>query len=45
MLFKFKDWLVLDDGFYWMIRYVWVDICCINKESSVELFEVINFMY
>ena len=25
--------------------YVWVDTCCINKESSAELSEAINSMY
>ncbi|KAJ8110510.1 hypothetical protein OPT61_g6666 [Boeremia exigua] len=29
------------DGFDW----VWVDTCCINKESSAELTEAINSMY
>ncbi|KAI6043941.1 heterokaryon incompatibility protein-domain-containing protein [Pisolithus marmoratus] len=29
------------DGLEW----VWVDTCCINKESSVELSEAINSMY
>ncbi|KAH8592855.1 heterokaryon incompatibility protein-domain-containing protein [Bisporella sp. PMI_857] len=29
------------DGF----EYVWVDTCCINKESSAELSEAINSMY
>jgi len=27
------------------LRYVWVDICCINKESSAELNEAINSTY
>ncbi|KAI0641889.1 heterokaryon incompatibility protein-domain-containing protein, partial [Trametes meyenii] len=26
-------------------RYVWIDACCINKESSAELSEAINSMY
>ena len=26
-------------------RYVWVDTCCINKDSSAELSEAINSMY
>ncbi|KAH8728029.1 heterokaryon incompatibility protein-domain-containing protein [Phaeosphaeriaceae sp. PMI808] len=26
-------------------RYIWVDTCCINKESSAELSEAINSMY
>ncbi|KAI4232925.1 MAG: hypothetical protein L6R40_007247 [Gallowayella cf. fulva] len=26
-------------------RYVWVDTCCINKESSAELTEAINSMF
>jgi hypothetical protein len=45
MLLKSKDWLASDDGFYRTIRYVWVDTCCINKESSAELSEAINSMY
>lgn len=31
----------LRDGFQW----VWIDTCCINKESSAELTEAINSMY
>jgi len=31
----------LKDGF----EYVWIDTCCINKESSSELSEAINSMY
>ena len=27
------------------IAYVWIDTCCINKESSAELSEAINCMY
>lgn len=27
------------------VGYVWVDTCCINKESSAELSEAINSMY
>lgn len=27
------------------IGYIWVDTCCINKESSAELSEAINSMY
>ena len=30
-----------NDGY----KYVWVDTCCINKESSAELSEAINSMY
>ena len=26
-------------------EYVWVDTCCINKDSSAELSEAINSMY
>jgi hypothetical protein len=26
-------------------RYVWVDMCCIDKNSSAELSEAINSMY
>ena len=26
-------------------KYIWVDTCCINKDSSVELSEAINSMY
>ena len=26
-------------------KYVWVDTCCINKDSSAELSEAINSMY
>ena len=26
-------------------KYVWVDTCCINKESSAEVSEAINSMY
>lgn len=35
------------DGFspYSRHVYVWVDTCCINKESSAELSEAINSMY
>ncbi|KAF5344910.1 hypothetical protein D9758_011538 [Tetrapyrgos nigripes] len=33
--------LALADGF----EYLWVDSCCINKESSAELSEVLNSMY
>ncbi|KAF9455381.1 heterokaryon incompatibility protein-domain-containing protein [Collybia nuda] len=29
------------DGF----EYIWIDTCCINKESSAELSEAINSMY
>ena len=31
----------VSDGY----NYVWVDTCCINKESSAELTEAINSMY
>lgn len=31
----------LDDGW----DYVWIDTCCINKDSSAELSEAINSMY
>ena len=31
----------LDNGY----QYVWVDTCCVNKESSTELTEAINSMY
>lgn len=27
------------------LEYVWIDTCCINKESSAELSEAINSMY
>lgn len=27
------------------VSYVWVDTCCINKESSAELSEAINSMF
>ena len=27
------------------LQWVWIDTCCINKESSVELSEAINSMY
>ncbi|KAF2636030.1 HET-domain-containing protein [Massarina eburnea CBS 473.64] len=27
------------------LKYVWIDSCCINKESSAELTEAINSMY
>ena len=27
------------------VHYIWVDTCCINKESSAELSEAINSMY
>src|SRR5437660_10125207 len=27
------------------LEWVWVDTCCINKESSAELSEAINSMY
>ena len=33
--------LDLRDGY----DYVWVDTCCINKESSAELSEAINSMF
>ena len=44
-----KGWLKIDasikqaraDGFGW----VWIDTCCINKQSSAELSEAINSMY
>ncbi|KAH8800457.1 hypothetical protein F5884DRAFT_685854, partial [Xylogone sp. PMI_703] len=26
-------------------QYVWIDTCCIDKISSIELSKVINFMY
>lgn len=26
-------------------RYIWIDTCCINKDSSAELSEAINSMY
>ncbi|KAF5320033.1 hypothetical protein D9758_017725 [Tetrapyrgos nigripes] len=26
-------------------KYIWIDTCCINKESSAELSEAINSMY
>jgi hypothetical protein len=32
---------VLQDG----LSYAWVDTCCINKESSAELSEAINYMF
>ena len=32
---------VLDHGFNW----IWIDTCCINKESSAELSEAINSMF
>ncbi|KAH6689882.1 heterokaryon incompatibility protein-domain-containing protein, partial [Plectosphaerella plurivora] len=38
---KFASQQALDDG----ISYVWVDTCCINKESSAELSEAINSMF
>lgn len=28
-----------------MLHYIWIDTCCINKESSAELSEAINSMY
>ncbi|KIJ69794.1 hypothetical protein HYDPIDRAFT_66137, partial [Hydnomerulius pinastri MD-312] len=31
----------LHDG----LRYIWIDTCCINKNSSAELSEAINSMY
>ena len=31
----------IKDGYY----YIWVDTCCINKDSSAELSEAINSMY
>lgn len=27
------------------LEYIWVDTCCINKESSAELSEAINSMF
>jgi hypothetical protein len=33
--------LASDDGY----QYLWVDTCCINKNSSAELSEAINSMY
>ncbi|MDI1489141.1 MAG: hypothetical protein OHK93_008419 [Ramalina farinacea] len=33
--------LAVKDGW----EYIWVDTCCINKESSAELSEAINAMY
>lgn len=27
------------------IKFIWIDTCCINKESSAELTEAINSMY
>jgi hypothetical protein len=33
--------LALGDGLF----YVWVDTCCINKESSAEMSESINSMF
>ena len=33
--------LAASNGFTW----VWIDTCCINKESSAELSEAINSMY
>jgi len=27
------------------LNYVWIDICCIDKESGAELTEAINCMY
>lgn len=27
------------------LQYVWIDTCCINKDSSAELSEAINSMY
>ncbi|KAK4179562.1 putative vegetative incompatibility HET containing-domain protein [Triangularia setosa] len=26
-------------------QYIWIDTCCIDKSSSTELFQAINFMY
>lgn len=36
-----------NNGLHWVgqINYVWMDTCCINKESSAELSEAINSMY
>jgi hypothetical protein len=31
----------LKDG----LKYIWIDTCCINKESSAELSEAINSMF
>ncbi|KAF5344875.1 hypothetical protein D9758_011545 [Tetrapyrgos nigripes] len=33
--------LALEDGY----EYLWVDSCCINKESSADLSEALNSMY
>ena len=33
--------IAIQDGY----RYVWIDTCCINKESSAELSEAINSMF
>jgi hypothetical protein len=33
--------IAVNDG----LKYVWIDTCCINKESSAELSEAINSMY
>lgn len=38
---KFACEQAVKDGY----EYVWVDTCCINKDSSAELSEAINSMY
>ncbi|KAH8173264.1 heterokaryon incompatibility protein (HET) domain-containing protein [Sarocladium implicatum] len=45
MLVASKHWLQSFNSFKRSVSYVWVDTCCINKESSAELSEAINSMY
>lgn len=37
--------LICEEAVRRMLRYVWVDTCCIDKSSSTELSEAINSMY
>lgn len=45
MLIASERWLQSHNSFKRLVSHVWVDTCCINKDSSAELSEAINSMY
>lgn len=40
-----KIWRACDQAALENLKYLWIDICCINKDSSAELSKAINPMY
>ncbi|KAF5365964.1 hypothetical protein D9758_006635 [Tetrapyrgos nigripes] len=40
-----KVWKACEHARKYDFRWIWIDSCCINKESSAELSEAINSMY